>query len=114
MGGKIMIDIIYDILHEDCTNEEKRKKLNIIAEDLEMARRYLSGEFAYCAECDDYYLSKSFILQEETQETNICIYEDPINSGGNEYAPGYLDITYIVCPKGHKKKIDSKERRKRL
>lgn len=40
------------------------------------------------------------------------MYEDPINSGGNDYIDGYADILYSVCPKGHKHVVDRKERRK--
>lgn len=108
-----MKSIIYDILHESWTNESKEKALNAIAEDLEIARGVLSGKFLYCPECDDYYLAKSYMTETETKETNICTYQDPINSGGNEYESGYLDITYSICPKGHKKVVSSKERRKR-
>lgn len=44
--------------------------------------------------------------------TKICVYEDPINSGGNDYVDGYADVLYSVCPKGHKHVVDRKERRK--
>lgn len=108
-----MKSIIYDILHESWTNESKEKALNDIAEDLEIARGVLSGKFLHCPECDDYYLAKSYITETETKETNICTYQDPINSGGNEYESGYLDTTYSICPKGHKKVLSSRERRKR-
>lgn len=36
----------------------------------------------------------------ETKNARICIYRDPINSGGNDYADGFVDITYSICPKG--------------
>ena len=29
----------------------------------------------------------------------------------DEYADGYADITYSICPKGHKKQINRSERR---
>ena len=57
-------------------------------------------------------LQKSFFSEKETIPTKICMYEDPINSGGNDYVDGYADILYSVCPKGHKHVIDRKERRK--
>ena len=50
-------------------------------------------------------------LKKETKPARICIYEDPINSGSNDYVDGYTDITYSICPKGHKHEIDRKERR---
>ena len=62
--------------------------------------------------CDDYYISDCFLLQKETKPVRICIYEDQINSGGNDYVDGYADITYSICPKGHKYEVDRKERRK--
>ena len=39
----------------------------------------------------------------------VCVYEDPINSGGNDYVDGYADISYSVCPKGHKHVVDRRE-----
>ena len=77
-----------------------------------MARGILSGKFKYCPECDDYYLAKSYLSDTETKPTRICIYEDPINSGGNDYADGFVDITYSICPKGHRREVDRTERRK--
>ena len=65
----------------------------------------------YCEECEDYYLPKSFFIEKETKPTKICIYEDPINSGGNDYVDGYVDITYRICPKGHKHDVNRTERK---
>ena len=53
-----------------------------------MAIGILSGKFQYCQDCDDYYLAKSFLSDSETKNARICIYQDPINSGGNDYADG--------------------------
>ena len=47
--------------------------------------------------------------EKETVHTKICVYEDPINSGSNDYVDGYADILYRVCPKGHKHVVDRKE-----
>lgn len=57
-------------------------------------------------------ITKSFFSEKETVPTKICVYEDPINSGGNDYVNGYADILYSVCPKGHKHVVYKKERRK--
>ena len=62
-----------------------------------MAKGILSGKFQYCQDCDDYYLAKSFLSDSETKNARICIYQDPINSGGNDYADGYVDIKYSIC-----------------
>lgn len=107
-----MNKIIKDIIDKKCSNEEKNKALNLLSEEIEMARGILSGKFLYCPECDDYYLAESYLTDKETKNTRICIYEDPINSGGNDYADGYVDITYSICPKGHKHEVSRKERRK--
>lgn len=107
-----MNKIIKDIIDKKCSKEEKNKALNLLSNDIDMARGILSGKFKYCPDCDDYYLAKSYLSDTETKNTKICIYEDPINSGGNDYADGYADITYSICPKGHKHEVNRKERRK--
>lgn len=94
------------------TIENRKKELEELEKDIELAKSFLSGGYAYCTDCDDFYLTKSFFVESETKEARICIYEDFINSGGNEYVDGYVDILYKVCPKGHKHEIDKKERRK--
>lgn len=107
-----MNKIIKDIIDRNCTDEEKKKALNSLSNEINMAKGILSGKFKYCPDCDDYYLSKSYLTETETKETKICVYCDPINSGGNDYDDGYVDITYSICPKGHKHQINRKERRK--
>lgn len=102
---------VKDIIDRKCSDEEKNKALNLLSDDIEMARGILSGKFKYCPDCDDYYLAKSYLSDTETKNTRICIYQDPINSGGNDYADGYVDITYSICPKGHKHEVNRKERR---
>lgn len=87
-------------------------ELDDLAKDIETARGLLSGKYTYCKDCDDFYLSKSFFEESETKEARICIYEDYINSGGNEYADGYIDIVYRICPKGHKHEVSRSERQK--
>lgn len=107
-----MDKIIKDIIVSRATNQEKKEQLDNLLNDINIAKDILSGRLTYCKECDDYYLSKSFLTEHETKPTRICIYEDPINSGGNDYVDGYADITYSICPKGHKHEIDREERRK--
>lgn len=72
----------------------------------------MAGKFQYCSNCDDYYLSESYLTKTETKESKICVYEDPINSGGNDYTDGFVDITYSICPKGYKHKVNRRKRRK--
>ena len=92
--------------------EDRRKELDNIAKDIELAKGLLDGRYSYCKDCDDFYMSKSFFEEKETREEEICTYVDPINSSGNLYKDGYVDITYLVCPKGHKHVISRKEREK--
>lgn len=106
-----MNKVVKDIINRRCTSEEKYKTLDLLSNDIDIAKGILSGKFQYCPDCDDYYFSKSYLTEVETEETRICVYEDPINSGGNDYVDGYTDITYSICPKGHKHEIDRKERR---
>lgn len=107
-----MDKIIKDIIVSRATNQEKKEQLDNLLNDINIAKDILSGKLKYCKECDDYYLSKSFLTEHETKSARICIYEDPINSGGNDYVDGYADITYSICPKGHKHEIGREERRK--
>lgn len=107
-----MNDVIKKIVESKLSKDEKIHSLKKLSDDIEMANGILSGEFVYCAECDDYYLAQSFLIDTKTENTQILIYSDPINSGGNEYADGYVDITYSICPKGHRKQIARSERRR--
>lgn len=109
--GENLNSLIKNIFSQNITKEEKNKALDLLSEEIEMAREILSGKFLYCPDCDDSYLLRSYLQETETEETKICIYEDPINSGGNDYVDGFLDITYRICPKGHKHEISRKERR---
>lgn len=107
-----MNKIIEDIINNNSTKEEKIKALDLLSEHIEMARGIISGKYMYCPDCNDYYLTKSFFTETETLESKICVYEDWMNSGGNEYSDGFLDITYHICPKGHKHMIHKREREK--
>lgn len=108
-----MNKIIKDIIGKKCSDAEKNKALDLLSEEIEIARGILYGKFLYCTDCDDYYLTDSYLKKTESKETRICVWNDPINSGGNEYEDGFVDITYSICPKGHKQyEMSRKERRK--
>ena len=107
-----MNDVIKKIVESKISKEDKIHSLKKLSDDIEMANGILSGKFVYCDECDDYYLAQSFLTDMKAEKTQILIYSDPINSGGNEYADGYADITYRICPKGHRKQIERSERRR--
>lgn len=105
-----MNKIINDIINKKCSENEKKKELDTLSSEIEMAKGILSGKFLYCPSCNDYYLSKSYLTDSEIKDEKICIYQDPINSGGNDYADGYVKIVYSICPKGHKREINREER----
>lgn len=105
-----MNKFIKDIIDKKCNDIEKKNELDKLSDEIEVAKGILSGKFQYCPDCDDYYLTRSFFADSETKKTKICVWQDPINSGGNEYADGYVDITYSVCPKGHKHEVSRKNR----
>lgn len=105
-----MNKFIKDIIDKKCSDLQKKNELDKLSDEIEMAKGILSGKFQYCPDCDDYYLIKSFLADSETKDTKICVWQDPINIGGNEYADGYLDIIYSICPKGHKHEVSRKNR----
>lgn len=112
--GKVrkILKNIEDIIIPRARDSEKLKALKQYEDDIKTAKDIINGKLTYCEECKDYYFTKSFFSEKETVPTKICVYEDPINSGGNDYVDGYADILYSVCPKGHKHVVDRKERRK--
>ena len=73
-----MNPVIQDIIHRKVTNQEKEKALQSLEDDIAFARRILSKEFAYCPNCDDYFLTESFLHKEEVKEEKICT--DPFGS----------------------------------
>ena len=105
-----MLKNIENIIISTAKDSEKLEALKQYEDDIKTAKDIINGKLTYCEECKDYYLAKSFFSEKETVPTKICVYEDPINSGGNDYVDGYADITYRVCPKGHKHVVDRKER----
>lgn len=107
-----MNNVIENILNSNCSDESKKKQLSVLSDEIRIAKDIISGKYKYCNECGDYYIAESFLTKSETKSGKICIYEDPINSGGNDYAEGYIDTTYSICPKGHKHIIRTNERRR--
>ena len=102
---------ILDILTSSTTKKEKENAFKELEKSIKIARHILEGKYEYCAECQDYYLTKSFLTRLISKPGKICIYEDPINDGGKEYVDGMIDTTYRICPKGHKKVIKREERK---
>lgn len=107
-----MLKNIEDIIISRARGSEKLEALKQYEDDIKTAKDIINGKLTYCEKCKDYYLTKAFFSEIETIPTKICTHEDPINSGGNDYVDGYADITYRVCPKGHKHEINRVERRK--
>lgn len=103
---------IENIIISRATDDEKLEALKQYEDDIRTAKDIINGKLTYCEECKDYYLTKSFFSEKESIPTEIYTYRDPINSGGNDYVDGYVDIVYSVCPKGHKHVVNRKERRK--
>lgn len=106
-----MLKEIENILMSRAIDSEKLEALKQYEDDIKIAKDIINGRLIYCTACKDYYLTKSFFSKKETIPTKICIYEDPINSGGNEYVDGYVDILYRICPKGHVYIVSRKERK---
>jgi hypothetical protein len=104
-----MDKIIKDIIHRNVTSEQKLKALQSLEDDISMAKRIISKEFSYCDECDDYYLTESFLSKKEVKAEKICTYVDPNQSSGNEYKDGNVEYHYSVCPKGHKHIVFKRE-----
>lgn len=105
-----MNSIIKNILNKNLSQEAKAEIFAELKKDIEFAEKILSGKCEYCETCDDYYLTESFFCKTETKVGQVCVYKDPINSGGNEYRTGYIDTIYKICPKGHKKIYRQDER----
>lgn len=61
-----MNDVIKKIVESKLSKDEKIHSLKKLSDDIEMANGILSGEFVYCAECDDYYLAQSFLIDTKT------------------------------------------------
>ena len=90
------------IKRKNISKEEKLNALRVLLKDIDTATSIIKGELKYCEECNDYFLSESFISKSVIERKKVCIYEDPINSGGNEYEDKDVMCHYSICPKGHK------------
>lgn len=77
-----MNSVIKNILNSSCSEQDKSSELDSLSKEIEIAKNILSGKYKYCSECDDYFLAESFLQKNESHNGKICIYEDPINSGG--------------------------------
>lgn len=107
---KIKSRVIKDILERNVSQEAKSKALDSLIKDIETAKALLAGKYAYCSECDDYYLTASFLSDtERIDHVKICTFNSPINSGDNMYTNGYAEVTYSICPKGHRHEVSRKE-----
>ena len=104
-----MHQIIKEILDSSSSLEKKKAEIASLKESVELVERIFSGEFAYCQKCHDYFLSKSFVVDTEIVTERVCIYSDPINSGGDEYEDKQVRYTYKYCPKGCKHQINREE-----
>jgi len=89
------------IIESNDSNKKKIEKLESFIEEAKIAIDIVNGKYKQCPKCKDYYLSKSFLSEEEIKEEQICTWEDPINSGGNEYKLGKVKYIKTLCPKGH-------------
>lgn len=104
-----MNKVIKDIIDRKCSKEEKNKALDLLSDEIKIAKDILSEKFKYCSVCDEYYFAKSFFTEVKTEKTRICVFQSPINSGDNDYVDGIARITYSVCPKGHMREINKQE-----
>ncbi len=100
------IDEINKILKDAAlNNEEKITKIRSIKKAIDDALDMLSGDWCYCNACQEFYRNKSFYQETTIEDCRVKTYDDPINSGGNEYTSGTRYTTYVFCPKGHRKVI---------
>ena len=96
---KLISEILFDTR---TTVKNKKETIEKIKNSCDEALQYLSGEYKFCPHCKDFYRKKSFELISETKKEKVCVYEDIINSGGNEYEDQMVTRTYYICPKNHR------------
>ena len=101
--------VIKEILDCSTSNAQKSEEIKKLKESISIAERIFSGELTYCKICGEYFLSKSFITEQEIVDELVCTYSDPINSGGDEYEKKPVRYTYKYCPNGCKHKIHREE-----
>jgi hypothetical protein len=108
-----MNKVIQNILNSNRAKDEKAKEADIFVKQFEIEKGVFRLEtYIYCPNCDDYYLAQYFCEDPKITEARIRVYEDGINSSGNEYADGFLRIRHLVCPKGHKHTLTRNKREK--
>lgn len=93
--------MIDDILNGSHTIEEKEELIRTLSSTLS---KKIKVGYRYCKKCGNYYREKAWDTCYETNTENICVYEDPINSGGNNYEESVVTRKYSICPMGHKEK----------
>lgn len=90
---------IDDIIDGDLTIKEKQDLIVKLTKELETEVR---KGYTFCPKCKTYYRETSWSRKLETKLENVCVYSDPINSSGNEYAEKEVTHNYNICPAGHK------------
>lgn len=107
---------IHDFIQKIVTSHQqapnKLKFIEELRQELKLAEEIIKGKYTWCEQCEDYYLSKSFLSEVKHEDCKICTFVDPINSSGNTYVDGVAQVTYSICPKGHRKEIHRHETKK--
>lgn len=93
---------IEEIINGSHSIREKEALINRLSKEL--LEEIRSG-YKLCPRCNTYYRETTWDTVTESKTERVCIYEDPINSGGNEYKDKLVKRTYEVCPVGHKIEI---------
>lgn len=96
---------IKKIMISNKTTKQKKNELDLLSEQIKLAKLMLEENFLYCSDCDNFYLAKSFTTETETEDFKICVYKDLMHEDENKYAEGFCHIKYRVCPKGHKHEL---------
>lgn len=104
-----MHSIIKNILDGNVTNQKKMEEIEAIKESIVIAEQIFAGKFTYCKTCGDYFLSKSFFEDTEIVNEEVCTYNVPISSRGDQYENRPVRYTYKYCPKGCKHMIKREE-----
>lgn len=104
-----MNQLIKNIIQGAYTTDDKLKALDSIADDLQMARGVMSGKYTYCPYCDEYYLTKSFVKEQQTELARVPVYENTPSGEITKHVNGEAIITYLICPKEHVREINREE-----
>ena len=104
MECKVISDILFSTTLK---REEKQAQIKKIVNAGSEALEYLNGNYRFCPQCKDFYRKQSFEFVEETKDEQVCVYDDPINSGGNEYETKPVTRQYHICPKNHRIEIQN-------